>query len=90
MTGSRKECFGVLDKVFPMGKEGLREIVPGCFECPDRKACLQKALTTREGLAFKNELLDRAPAKGLAGRFRRWSEKKQLSRQMEQRGKIRK
>jgi len=58
------DCFGVLDRVFPMGKEGLREIVPECFNCPDRKACLQ----------------DRAPANGLSGKLRRWSEKKQLSR----------
>lgn len=90
MAESKKDCFGVLDKVFPMGKEGLREIVPGCFDCPDRKSCLQKALTTKEGLAFKNELLDRAPAKGLAGRFRRWSDKKQLSRLMKQREKLKK
>jgi hypothetical protein len=79
-----KECFGVLDKVFPMGKEGLREIVPGCFDCPHKKACLQAALATKEGVAFRGEVLDRTPAGGLAGRLKRWSDKKQLGRLMQQ------
>ncbi|MBW2343752.1 MAG: hypothetical protein JRF53_07010 [Deltaproteobacteria bacterium] len=79
-----KDCFGVLDEVFPMGKEGLREIVPGCFDCPHKKACLQAALDTKEGIEFRGEVLDRTPAGGLAGRLRRWSDKKQLSRLMQQ------
>ena len=84
MAKIQKECFGILDRVFPEGGEGLRAIVPGCFECPDRKACLQAALTTKEGLEFKAEILDRSPARGLVGRLRRWSEKKQLSRLIKQ------
>jgi hypothetical protein len=50
MPGSQKDCFGDLDRVFPMGKEGLR-----------------------------SEILDRAPANGMVGRLRRWSEKKALT-----------
>ena len=84
MTASQKDCFGVLDNVFPMGKEGLREIVPGCFDCHEKKACLQAALTTRKGIALRGEVLDRNAAGGLVGRLRRWSEKKQLARLMEQ------
>ena len=84
MAETQKECFGILDRVFPEGKEGLREIVPGCSECPDKKACLQLALTTKEGLEFRGEVLDRSPARGLVGRLRRWSEKKELSRLMKQ------
>lgn len=80
MTESQMDCFGILDRVFPMGKKGLREIVPECFNCPDRKACLQAALTTKEGLLLRSEILDRAPANGLSGKLIRWSEKKQLSR----------
>jgi len=84
MAEPEKDCFGILDRVFPMGEEGLREIVPDCFDCSHKKACLQAALDTKEGLAFRDEVLDRAPAGGLAGRLKRWSDKKQLSRLMKQ------
>ena len=84
MTNKKKACFGVLEKVFPMGEEGLREVVPACLQCPEKKACLQEALKTREGLEFRSDLLDRLPVRGLAGRLRRWSEKKTLSRRIKQ------
>jgi len=85
MTQSHKDCFGILDKVFPMGNEGLREIVPSCFDCPDRKACLQAALQTEEGFELRSQALDRSSTRGLVGRLRRWSEKKELSRLKESR-----
>lgn len=75
-----KKCYGVLDKIFPVGKDGLREIVSECFNCPYRKSCLEAALKTREGLLLKKQLLDRAPAAGLWGKIRTWSERKHLSR----------
>jgi len=84
MEKTQKYCFGVLDKVFPYGKEGLREIVENCHGCHELKACLQAALATTEGLALRCEVLDRAAAKGLAGRLKRWSEKKELSRLIKQ------
>ncbi len=87
MTDEKKACFGILEKVFPMGKDGLREIVPECFQCPNKKECLQAALKTREGLEFRSGILERAPANGLTGRLRRWSEKKSLSRQLKQKKK---
>lgn len=80
MTKVSKDCFGILDKVFPVGEEGLREIVPGCFDCPHKKSCLQAALDTKEGLMFRNEVLDREPAVGVVGRIKRWSERKTFSR----------
>jgi len=80
MVHSDKDCFGILDKVFPMGREGLREVVPDCFECPHRKECLQAALLTEEGFELRSRVLDRSSAGGLVGRLRRWSEKKELSR----------
>ena len=86
MTRSKKDCFGVLDTVFPVGEEGLREVVIGCLDCPDRKSCLQAALDTKQGLRFRSEVLDRAPASGIVGRLRRWSEKKELSRLMKDKG----
>jgi hypothetical protein len=80
MTQNRKDCFGLLDNVFPMGDEGLREIVPECFQCPDRKECLQTALQTKEGFQLRSEALDRSSSGGLMGRLKRWSDKKTLSK----------
>lgn len=84
---SDKDCFGVLNEVFPPGKNGLREITPGCFQCPERTSCLRAALYTREGLEMKSEILERAAEKGLVSRFQRWSQKKQLHRLMKEQGK---
>ena len=76
----KKDCFGILDKVFPVGENGLREIVHECFNCPDRTQCLRAALFTEEGLKMKDEILDRAAAGGMIGRVKLWSQKKNLSR----------
>ncbi|MDY6879321.1 MAG: hypothetical protein SV686_03630 [Thermodesulfobacteriota bacterium] len=84
MRETRKDCYGVLDLVFPVGKEGLREIVATCFDCPDKVACLRAALNTKEGLTLMSEVVEREAPSGLAHRLRRWSEKKQLSRLMKQ------
>jgi len=80
MVQTRKDCFGILDNVFPMGNEGLRAIVPECFECPDRKECLQDALKTKQGFQLRSEVLDRSSAGGVIGRLKRWSDKKALSK----------
>jgi hypothetical protein len=81
----QKTCYGILDKVFPMGDEGLREIVPRCFDCPEKRECLQAALETEQGIAMRRALLERTPPQGLMGRLKRWSERKALSREMEHR-----
>jgi hypothetical protein len=39
----KKECYGILDKVFPYGKEGLRAVPSGCLVCPERLSCLKTA-----------------------------------------------
>jgi len=80
----KKDCFGIMDKVFPLGQKGFREIVPVCFDCPERIPCLKAALTTKEGLEMKADTLKRAEASGLIGRLQRWSQKKELSRLMKQ------
>jgi hypothetical protein len=80
MVQNLKDCFGILDNVFPMGNEGLREIVPECFNCSDRKECLQDALETKQGFQLRSEVLDRSSSGGLLGRLKRWSDKKALSR----------
>ncbi len=84
MAVRKKACFGVLDKVFPVGEEGLREVVPECFQCVERVECLRTALSTKEGLEMRALNLDRAAAGGRLGWLRRWSRKKELSRLMKQ------
>lgn len=80
----KKDCFGILDEVFPFGEKGFREIVPACFDCSERIPCLKTALSTKKGLEMKAETLERAEASGLIGRLQRWSQKKELSRLMKQ------
>jgi hypothetical protein len=82
-----KPCFGKLDEVFPMGTEGLREVVPTCFGCPDKTACLRAALATEQGLTLRKEAIDRSEPRGFVDRIRRWSERKALSRQIDERKK---
>lgn len=81
---SGKECFGILDRVFPVGGSGLREVTPGCFQCDDKTECLKAALRTLEGLGFREDLLKKRSTSGFIGLIKRWSEKKMLSRLMEQ------
>jgi hypothetical protein len=76
----KKDCFAILDRVFPKGDQGLREVPPACLECPDRISCLSQAVKTKEGVEMRAQLLIRAERRGLIGRFRRWSQKKLLSR----------
>lgn len=75
----KKTCFGVLNRVFPVGDSGLREVPSSCLECPERVSCLRQALKTRQGLKMQAERLDRAEAYGMIDRLRRWSLKKELS-----------
>ena len=84
---SKKDCFGILDRVFPMGDKGLREVVPLCMECEERVECLRVALDSPEGLILKEETLDRAAESGMLGRIRMWSDKKHLQRQLKNKKK---
>ena len=79
-----KDCFGILDRVFPMGDGGLREVPSECMGCPDKIECLRRAMSTQEGLELKGEMLDRAAATGMIGRLQRWSRKKALNRLMKE------
>jgi hypothetical protein len=81
---NKRDCYGILDRVFPKGDQGVRQVPPGCFECPDRVPCLKEAINTKEGLEMKAQLLVRAEQGGLISRFQRWSQKKQLSRQIKE------
>ncbi len=81
---NKKECFGVLEKVFPLGERGLRETPSSCIECADKTECLRAALSTREGIDFRGELLEQRGSGGFVGLIKRWSRKKELSRLMEE------
>jgi hypothetical protein len=76
----KKECFGILDRVFPIGERDLREVPAECFECSERISCLKEALNTSEGIEMRSKNLERMPSGGLLGRVQRWSQKKELSR----------
>jgi hypothetical protein len=76
----KKECFGILNRVFPVGESGMREVMPECFDCDDRVECLKKALATSEGLGYREDLLEERSCGGFVGLIRRWSKKKTLSR----------
>jgi hypothetical protein len=76
----RKECFGILKRVFPANDSGYREVLPQCLQCPERVSCLKAALKTREGIEMRARVLERAPVRGIMGKIRRWSLKKELSR----------
>lgn len=79
-----KDCYGILERVFPEGERGVRQVPPRCFECPDRVPCLKEAINTKEGLEMKAQLLIRSEKGGLISRFQRWSEKKHISRQIKE------
>jgi hypothetical protein len=78
-----KDCYGILEKVFPKGDQELRQVPAACMECSDRVLCLKEAIRTKEGLEMEAQLLRRAEEGGLINRFQRWSRKKQISRQIE-------
>ena len=84
---NKKECFGILEKVFPVGERNLRETPPSCRNCEDKTECLRAALSTREGIDFRGELLEKRGPGGFVGLVKRWSRKKELSRLMEEKEK---
>jgi len=73
------ECFGNLEKVFPMGKNGLRQTPEDCFfHCPVKTRCLKSAIATRDGVRVEEEIIQRSTKAGAMNFFERWSRKKQL------------
>ena len=72
-------CFGVLDKVFPLGEGGLRESPDSCLACGEKTACLRTALEGADGWKAEEEKVDRAYASGHLGFLGRWSRRKALS-----------
>jgi len=71
-------CFGKLDEVFPLGEDGLRHTPESCMVCLYKTRCLRSAMEGAEGLAVREEKLERAHEAGMIGFFDRWSRKKAL------------
>ena len=81
------QCFGDLEKVFPMGEDGFRISPPECMECPMVKPCIQAAMRGAEGLKEEEKRIDRAYRCGLIGTFERWSKKKLIRKKIEDKEK---
>ena len=74
----RPECFGKLEIVFPKGSDDLRHTPKACMACEWKTLCLRSALSEKNGIVVKEEMLDRAYDSGLVGFWKRWSGKKKL------------
>lgn len=83
-------CYGKLDIVFPMGREGLRHTPESCMVCIYKTECLRTAVAEAGGLQIREEKVDRAYSAGLIGFFERWSRKKEIERRRQQSGESRK
>ena len=83
----KPDCFGVLDEVFPVGETGIREVRERCIDCPYRLECLKSALNTEEGIRMRGEMLRRVPLEGMGDWLKRWSDKKMLSKMLEEKEK---
>jgi len=77
------ECFGILEKVFPMTDQGLRQTPEDCFYyCPVKTKCLQQAMATKAGVKVEEEIIERGTKSGVINFFERWSRKKQVDRKL--------
>jgi hypothetical protein len=84
MTQEKKEypyCFGKLDTVFPLGKDGLRHTPESCMVCFCKTECLRTVINGPEGIKVEEERVKRAYGSGAIGFIERWSRKKALERQ---------
>ena len=77
------DCFGKLEKVFPLGEEGIRTSPPECMQCPHAKSCLQAAMAGPDGLRLQEEKVDQAYKYGLIGKIERWSRKKLIRQEID-------
>ncbi len=80
-TDKHPSCFGILNSVFPVSENGLRETPASCFKCTYKTECLKTAMGGFEGIEVHEEILDRAYESGIIGFFGRWSKKKDMHRQ---------
>jgi hypothetical protein len=77
----KPSCFGDLDRVFPMGQDGLRAVPDDCFLCNLRVLCLKTALDSPKGLEIKEEKIIQSDDLTIVKRLRLWSLKKSAERE---------
>ena len=80
----KPDCFSYLDKVFPMGEEGIRSTPISCESCPYKMECLKSVIEGPDGLKLKEEYVDRAYESGMIGFMERWAKKKAIQRKLKQ------
>lgn len=78
MNMNQPDCFGDLDRVFPLTSDGLRHSPDGCLACEVKTLCLKTAIAGDKQVVMANERLDRAYRAGAISFLKRWSEKKRL------------
>lgn len=79
---TQPDCFGKLDIVFPMTENGLRCSPESCLACDLKTDCLKTAMGGEEGLKAREELIGRFYEAGLIGFLKRWSDKKEFHRKI--------
>jgi len=85
-TKETPDCFGILEKVFPMTALGLRQTPDYCFNfCTFKTKCLEYAMTTKNGVQLEEEIIERGRKSGAMNFFERWSRKKQVYKKMHNR-----
>lgn len=79
MNSDKPDCFGILEKIFPMTDSGLRQTPDYCFNhCSMKTKCLEYAMTTKNGVSVEEEIIERGVKSGTINFFERWSRKKQV------------
>ncbi len=78
------QCYGQLEKVFPMSQEGMREVRDLCWNCALRVDCLRQAMADPQqhrAVSEERAARDSAPVGGVAGFLQRWSRLKRESQE---------
>ena len=79
------DCFSDLQKVFPLGNDGLRHTPEDCLAFLHKTECLRSAVKGKDGLRVKEEHLQRAYNSGTISFWERWSRKKDFYRRKKKR-----
>ncbi|RJP84300.1 MAG: hypothetical protein C4518_20205 [Desulfobacteraceae bacterium] len=76
----KPDCFGIMDRVFPMTEDGLRHSPRHCMACDYKTECLGTAIRQPAGVAVQEELVDRAYESRTISFIERWSKRKYLDK----------
>jgi len=80
----KPDCFGNLEKVFPMSDDGIRKSPGYCIRnCKFNKECINMAVNSSAGKKTKEERIDAMYESGNINFFARWARKKSLNKKNE-------